>query len=367
MLIAIDARLWGIEHRGLGRYVQQLVEHSAKIDQATDFILLTNPSNLEAPTGLPHNFKIIPAPWQVYSWPEQILLPRLLNQIKPDLVFFPHFNVPLLVRQPYVVTIHDLILHHYPSSRATTLPKPVYWLKILAYRLLLRRVVTRARAIITISQATALDVKKFYPKVASKINVIPIAPSPKVEPAVLDLPEKYFLAVGAAYPHKNLEMLCEAFQSARQLHPEIKLIIVGKKDYFMNRLEQELKAKSKDDGIIFWGQADDATLATLYAKTIAYLMPSLIEGFGLGPLEAMQYGAKVVVSDLDVFREILGDSARYVDRFNAKAWAEVMFNLLDSKELGNSETKFEVLKKYNWINTAQNTLAVIKKVILAEK
>ena len=381
MKIVIDTRLWGIEHRGLGRYVEQLVTHLAQFDLSTDFILLTNPHNKTAPQNLPPNFKLQPAPWRIYSWQEQIYLPRLLNQLKPDLVFFPHFNVPFFIKQPYIVTIHDLILHHYPSSRATTLPKPIYWLKILAYKIVLKRVINRARTIITISEATGNDIKKFYPKVANKINIIPIAPAEKVAPTEIILPENYFLTVGAAYPHKNLEMLIRAFQMTRLSRPEIKLIIVGKKDFFMKRLEQEVinnchsralsaVALAKEEGgnpdtknntnIIFWGEADETTLATLYTHTSAYLLPSLIEGFGLGPLEALQYGAPIIVSDIQVLKEILEDSVTFVNPNNENLWAEAMLQVLnENKNLINAAN---LLQKYNWTTCAQLTAELLKSL-----
>ncbi len=372
MKIVIDTRLWGIEHRGLGRYVEQLVTHLAQFDLGTDFILLINPHNKTAPQNLPPNFKLQPAPWRIYSWQEQIYLPRLFNQLKPDLVFFPHFNVPFFIKQPYVLTIHDLILHHYPSSRATTLPKPIYWLKILAYKILLKRVVERAQSIITISQATGNDIKKFYPKVADKINAIPIAPAEKVAPAEIILPENYFLTVGAAYPHKNLEMLIHAFEIARQKRPDIKLIIVGKKDFFMKRLEKEITTTNRhcekqvetsnvaiSNNIIFWGEANDATLAALYTHTSAYLLPSLIEGFGLGPLEALGYGAPVIVSDIPVLKEVLGGSATFVDPNNENLWAEAMLQTLDKDKTSTTDMT-SILQKYNWTATAQKTLNLLK-------
>lgn len=313
MKIVIDTRLYGLEHRGLGRYLVELITALAQIDHENNYILLTNPNNKGQILNLPANFTIIPAPWRVYSLAEQIKLPRLLRKIKPDLIHFPHFAVPFLTPGPFIVTIHDLILHHFSSERASTLPRVLYWFKVRIYHLVIRVATCRAKKIITVSQAVADDIINYYPRVKNKIVVIPLAPGSLREGTALNLPAKYFLAVGAAYPHKNLELALRALKQSSVNLKDFKFIIVGRQDVFMERLKKYANELGLAGKVIFWGEASEAELATLYKNAAAYLLPSLAEGFGLGAVEALANGTPVVAADIPVLHEVLGQAALFIN------------------------------------------------------
>jgi glycosyltransferase involved in cell wall biosynthesis len=333
MKIVIDARLYGLEHRGLGRYLVELIDALGKIDRENNYILLTNPNNKGQILNLPSNFTVVSAPWRVYSLVEQIKLPLLLRKIKPDLIHFPHFTVPFLAPAPFVVTIHDLILHHFPSERATTLSPILYWFKVRVYYLVVGVAIRRAKKIITISQAVAQDIINYYPKEKSKISIIPLAPGSLNEGVVLNLPLKYFLAVGAAYPHKNLELVLRALKQVPADLNDFKFIVVGRKDIFMERLEKYASELGLVEKVIFWGEASEGELVTLYKNATAYLLPSLAEGFGLGAVEALACGTPVIAADIPVLHEVLGQAALFVNPQSEldliKAWQAIQ----------NSETR----------------------------
>jgi glycosyltransferase involved in cell wall biosynthesis len=358
MRIVIDARLYGVEHRGLGRYLVELINSLSNLDRQTDYVLLVDPRNSSQPTGLPKNFSLAMAPWRVYSWQEQCLLPWLLWKLKPDLVHFPHFTVPLLCPWPFVVTIHDLILHHFASERATTLPRPLYWLKVALYHWVVAWAVWRARLIITVSQTVGQEIKKFYKVAAAKISVIPLAPRTAAQPAKLDLPSNYILAVGAAYPHKNLSRLLKVFARLNQQLPSLNLIIVGKSDSFMLNLEAEA-AKLNLAGVVkFWGQASEAELTSLYRQATVYVLPSLIEGFGLGPLEALKQGTAVLAADIPVLREILGQAAWYANPYDEDDIYQQLKTLVSDSNLRASRRANGqiVVEAYSWDKAGQQTL-----------
>lgn len=362
MRIAIDARLYGLQHRGLGRYLYELLPALAALDRQTDYILLVDPK--ATLPKLPPNFHTVPAPWRVYSWGEQVKLPALLWRLKPDLVHFPHFAGPIFRPRPYVITIHDLILHHHPTERATTLPPPLYWVKLLGYRLVVRSALWRARRIMAVSQTTGQDLVHFYPWVQSKISVVPLAPGRKVDGVPLQLPSKYLLTVGAAYPHKNLELVLRAMVELSRQRPGLKLVVVGRNDVFMERLKHTSQELKLEEHVIFWGEASEAELATLYARAAAYLFPSLSEGFGLAPVEALSYGTAVVASDIPVLREVLGQGAVFINPYQLSSLTEGISRVLQPEvRQAVVQAGAEVVKRFSWTKTARQTLACYRDIL----
>ncbi len=360
MRVVLDARLYGLHHRGLGRYLVELVA-ALQSDTTTEYVLLVDPQ-AKLPV-LPPNFRTVPAPWRVYSLGEQMYLPRLIRRLTPDLVHFPHFAGPLFRPRPYVITIHDLILHHHPTERATTLPKFFYWGKLLGYHLVVRVALRRASRVMVVSQTTAQDLTSFYPWVRSKLLVVPLAPATKVVGVPLELPKQYLLTVGAAYPHKNLELVLRALLELHHIQPELKLLVVGRRDVFMERLQQRAQNLGLAEKVVFWGEASEAELATLYKQATAYLFPSFTEGFGLGPLEALQYGAPVVASDIPVLHEVLGAAAVFIDPTDSSSCAQGIVRVFDPKvREALQQAAKPVLARLSWGEVARQTRDVYMSV-----
>ena len=173
MKIAIDCRFWGPKNTGLGRYTQGLVENLLEIDKKNHYYLLFRKSNHDVKLAtINKNIDIIFTNVEHYSFKEQLLIPILLKKINPDLVHFPHFNIPFLWSKKYIVTIHDLIKHQSKGKQTTTRKPWVYFFKYLGYKFIFFRVVKKAEKVIVPSTWTKKLLLKAYKFKQDKIKVI---------------------------------------------------------------------------------------------------------------------------------------------------------------------------------------------------
>ncbi len=210
--IGIDARFYGPKQKGLGRYVQKLIENLEKNDLNNEYIIFIRKESWNKYHPTNPNFKKVLADYQWYTLFEQIFMPFKIKQAKVDLMHFPHFNVPIFYRMPFVITIHDLILKRFPTRRASTMGPIRYWLKNLAYKLVISSAIKRARKIIAVSNFTKKDILKYFKVRSEKVEVIyEGVPVIKLNESKNKPSKKYLLYVGNAYPHKNLERLILAF------------------------------------------------------------------------------------------------------------------------------------------------------------
>lgn len=409
MRIGIDARFYGPIGKGLGRYTQEVVDNIIKISSADspcqlsdsdrgcfDYIVFLAPENFDefvwdevASSGRIKVTKVL-LPLRWYSWSEQVLMPFYLYREKLDLVHFPHFNVPIFTPTRFVVTIHDLILTHFPTLRATTLNKTRYYLKDLAYRLVIRLAVARAKKIITVSEFTKNDLLSKFKVDAKKIVVTyeGVANLAKGRDSLFvaklnnqeilaehHIGKNFLLYVGNAYPHKNLESLIRVFGKLYPNFPDLRLVLVGKADYFYSRLEDYARSlnlwqkNNVNSPIIFPGYVPDAQLEVLYSEARAYVFPSLYEGFGLPPLEAMAKGCPVVSADSSSLPEILGGAALYFKTPNEVDMLAKIRRLLEDDNTRNEliAKGIEQAKKYSWWQCASQTLQIYREVLNHKK
>ncbi len=360
MKIVIDARFFGTG-TGIGRYVEQLILNLEKIDLQNNYFILINSENQDKyqPRGLNFQKVVVDIPW--YSWQEQIKIPLILKKIKPDLVHFPHFNVPFFYNQAFVVSIHDLILTKYPSRRATTLSPLKYFFKNLLYKLVINHAVRKSRAVITMADFTKSEIIKEFGIPSSKIKVIYegvtkfSGNSQQVDLKKYGINKNFVLYVGNAYPHKNLEFLVRAWQ---EIDLDYQLVLIGRKDYFYQRLEKLIQDLKLEQKIILTDFVADQELSFFYQQAQAYTFPSLCEGFGLPPLEAMQFDLPVLASDNSCLPEILKDSAVYFSPCSLEDFSEKLNLILKDQDLRNKlkSNSRELLKKYSWTKMAQEIL-----------
>jgi glycosyltransferase involved in cell wall biosynthesis len=366
MKIVIDARFFG-SGTGIGRYIEQLILNLEKIDLKNKYFVLINQEHQNKYTPSESNFKkiVVNIPW--YGLKEQIKILLVLSRIKPDLVHFPHFNVPFFYNQPFVVSIHDLILTKYSSQRATTLSPVQYFFKNLLYRIIIQHAVKKSQAIITMAKFTKKEIVKEFNCSESKVKVIYEGVTKlennntEVDLKKYGITKDFVLYVGNAYPHKNLEFLIKSFQNFKK---DYQLVLVGRKDYFYQRLEKLVKDLNLEDKIILTGYVSDQELASFYKQAQTYIFPSLCEGFGLPPLEAMQFNLPVLVSNTSCLPEILGDSALYFYPKDQDSFLERLSQIIDNQELReqliiNSQ---RLLLKYNWETMTKETLKIYKNL-----
>ncbi len=170
MKILIDARLFGPENTGNGRYTMNLVENLAKIDKGNDYVILLRKKYFEN-LKLPGNWQKVLADFRHYTFKEQLALPVIILKYKPDLVHFPHFNVPIFYFGKYIVTIHDLIMHKFKGGAATYRPIPLYYIWRLGYYLAFAKAVLGSVKIIVPSYAVKEEVVNEYKIDKTKIAV----------------------------------------------------------------------------------------------------------------------------------------------------------------------------------------------------
>lgn len=392
MRIGIDARFYGPSGKGLGRYTKEVVDNIIKINEkevekSFDYVVFLSPDNFdEFEISSTHVEKVL-ADCSWYTFREQWQMPRLIKKAKLDLIHYPHFNVPLFSPVKFVVTIHDLILTHFPTMRATTKGKLIYWLKNIAYRLVIFSALRKAKKIITVSEFTKEDIIHNFKISADKI-LVTYEGAAELDKggdlkfcAKLDyksLADKnlrpvgdFLLYVGSAYPHKNLERLLSVFVTLNKNKYPLQLLLVGRSDYFYERLKEKAKELSlwqeADMGsrVIFAGYVPDEDLIGLYAKAKAYIFPSLYEGFGLPPLEAMSKSCPVLSSDRASLPEILSEAALYFNPEDDQDIEEKIKMICEDELLRQNFIKkgLERVKFYDWLKCASLTRDIYFSVL----
>lgn len=389
MRIGIDARFYGTLGKGLGRYTEKLIEHLERIDQDNEYVIFLRRENFFEYQPKSPRFKKKIAQYTWYGFAEQTMFVFLLYQSRLDLVHFPHFNVPLLYWKKFIVTIHDLILVHYPTLRNTTRFSLAYRLKFLVYRAVITSAIRRAEHIITVSHFTRDDIVSHYPKSRGKISVTYEAADdycqflfPQDERQLFvrlglvreellgsmvmgrDIIRPYFLYVGNAYPHKNLSVLF----ALTHAFPDTLLVLVGKEDFFYTRLKNEAR-QAGIQNVLFVGFISDQDLSSLYRFARAYIFPSLYEGFGLPPLEAMARGTPVVSSDRGSLPEILGEAALYFNPVSPDALVAAVRSLEEGVGLRDRmrEKGYTQVAKYQFQKMAAKTYALYQTTLQNKK
>jgi len=366
MRIGIDGRLWN--ETGVGRYIRNLVWELQKVDKKNEYVLFVKSGiNKQDVKITQHNWKIIETDIHWHSLAEQIKFPQALEKENLDLVHFPYFSLPIFYNKPFVVTIHDLIINHFPTGKASTLPYPLYQLKRVGYSAVLNHAVKNAEKIIVPLHAVEEDVIKTLGTLRERIAVTyEGASQAKISQAHFKQDKKYFLYVGNAYPHKNLATLLDAFtQFRKENHEDVSLVLVGKDDYFYKILSEKI-AEEKIEGMELKHSLSDPELFALYSQAIAFVSASHMEGFGLPPLEAMSSGCLVLLSDIPSFREVCQDIAFYFDPSSAtalKKQMQIVYNLDHKKKQLRQANGRERVKDFSWEKMAKQTLKIYESCI----
>lgn len=368
MRIGIDARFYGTLGKGLGRYTEKLIQELEKLPGEDRFYVFLRQENFTEYIPRDKRFTKVLADFPWYGWQEQTLFPILLLRYRLDLVHFPHFNVPILYWRPLVVTIHDLILLHYPTVKASELPPLLYWVKYRMYRLVIAVAVWRARRIFAVSQFTADDLARAYPSAEPKIRVTYEAAEQScfwIEATVAEAYLKthglgprgrgqpYVLYVGNAYPHKNLELLLMVAEHV----PEKLFVCVGRADFFYQRIKREALER-KLNNVRFIGFVPDPLLSVLYREAESYFFPSLYEGFGLPALEACAHGTPVLALKAGALPEILGEAGRLLNTSDTMLAAQAIRELGEDTE-GRKQLivrGYARVSQFSWRRMAHTTL-----------
>ena len=337
--IGIDARK--LHDFGIGTYIRNLLRELARLDQSTEFVLLCRPDDVGVITALGPNFRPVIETAGNYSIAEQVKVPLALRREGVTLFHAPHYVLPPLVHCRSVVTIHDCIHQMFPQY----LPNRV----ALTYaRASMAMASKRATRVLTVSETSKNDIIRFFGTDPAKIDVIYNAFDERfgIEPNEEDvvrvreryqLHDEFVLYAGNVKPHKNLDRLIDAFHLVRQRGLDhLKLVMIGDDISKYASLRRAVHKYQLHNYVRFLGYLPEETLAVMYRLAGVFVFPSLYEGFGLPPLEAMASGTPVVTSNVSSLPEVAGDAAQLVDPYDPDSIADGIYRVLTDVDLRRS-------------------------------
>ncbi|MPY87180.1 MAG: glycosyltransferase [Luteitalea sp.] len=365
--IAIDIRK--LHDFGIGTYVRNLLRQLARIDAETEYVLLCRREDAGVAPGLGPNFRAVAETSLPYSVREQLAVPARLRRERVDVFHTPHYVLPPLVGCKTVVTIHDCIHLVFPQ----------YLPNRLAYsyaRTSMWAAAHRAHRILTVSEASKRDILHYCRVPEDKITVIPNAiddrfGTPPTEEEIrvvrerFQLHDPFVLYAGNIKPHKNIARLIEAFGLVHRGGLEhVKLLIIGDEISKYTTLRRTVHRNKLHTHVRFLGFVPDSTLAALYRLAGVFVFPSLYEGFGLPPLEAMASGTPVVTSNVSSLPEVVGDAALLIDPYDTQAIAEAIRRVLTDCALRHTlrERGLAHARAYSWERSVRRVREIYDEV-----
>jgi len=388
MKIGINTMFFRHPTSGSGQYLIHLLNALAEIDTKNEYVLV-GPDPLaknvkeQLHVSFAHHAAGVAGPlghnasFEKMTW-EQWTGPQAARKLGVDVFHVPHFAPPLVTGNiPVVVTIHDVIPLRLPLYRASA--------KARVYASVVSRAAHKATMVITISQHAKQDIIETLHIPAERIRVIYQAAgdeyAPVADPAQLaaararyGLTGRYIFYLGGLDARKNVPQLVRAFSQLypRLGDPNLQLLISGNPDKQRGSLFPDPRPVAADlgtSGQILFRFVEDEDKAAIYSGASAFVFPSLYEGFGLDPLEAMSCGAPVICSNRTSLPEVVGDAAISLDPEDLTGMVDAMYNVLTSDEL-NADLRAKGLqraKMFSWNKTARETLSVYEEALARKK
>jgi glycosyltransferase involved in cell wall biosynthesis len=358
--VAIDLRMYGLS--GIGRYLQSVIPEVLPQINSDQIVVFGDIEALRREDWAHDTrVKLHDERAAIFSAREQLnaLSKKYMNA---DVLWSPQYNVPMLRRGKLVVTIHDLCQLAHPETLGSNLQR-------FYARMLISRAVRQADAILCVSEFTRDELRKYLGADPSRITVT-YPGRGLISPAGLSRPAKtgerpYILAVGNVKPHKNLSRLLAAFELAQQ-QVSHDLVLVGKRDGFLNPDNLEIDPRNIEDGRVrFTGKISDEELMDYYRGADALVLPSIYEGFGFPLVEAMAQGCPVACSNAASLPEVAGDAALLFDPFNIHQIAESMIAIVTNSSLRKHliEKGLARAARYSAKKCGQQTAEVINRVL----
>ena len=371
MKIGIDGSGAMGTQTGVGKYINRLIENLSLIDTSNEYLVYLNYFRTGKINPFGNGYQItknrIPAKIQRLLH-NQLKIPIETFVGNIDIFHGPNYFVPPSKQSKKVVTVHDLTFEFFPETMIGR--DAAYYKKYVPMSM------QKADHILTISNSSKKDLIERFKVPADKISVTymaagsnfaPISNKDVIKPVLkkYKLPSNFLLTVCTLEPRKNLVTLVKAMSALRKNKKnEQKLIVVGGSGWKNDELFKQISELGLENDIIFPGYIGQEDLPALYNACSLFLFPSLYEGFGIPPLEALSCGTACICSNSSSLPEVVGDGAILIDPVNADEWVEQIEFLLDNPskidELG--KRGMEQAKKFSWGKTAQETLAVYKKI-----
>lgn len=369
MKIGINGRFLVAKQTGVQRAAYNLVRSLVALDRDNEYFLFTGKSQLNNPDWDYSNVKLITSSIKGGDnlrnhWWEQFSLPRLAKKYEIDILHSPANMAPLFYKGPSIVHIHDLCFVVNPQWYSYVFHS--------VYNFIIPRLARKATRVITNSNNSRNDLLQFCNIEADKVSLIywavdeSFTPLPELIPeGEVEIPnEGYILYVGSLEPRKNISTLIEAYERLRDQNPglQTKLILIGGESPLF--ADVRLKIKKYKSDVLFKGFVNDLALREYYRNATVVAYPTLYEGFGLPPLEAMASGAPVVTSITSSIPEVVGDAALMVSPYDYQQLSEALGNVIRDPKLREHlrEAGLKQVQKFNWTRVARNVIAVYYEI-----
>ena len=345
--VTIDMRMLGVS--GIGTYVEETVPRIIARWTSAGFTLLGEPSAIARAVPASERVAIRELNVPIYSVREQLVLARAIPR-RTTLYWAPHYNMPVLFTGRIAATVHDVF--HLADAQSS-------FAKKLYARTMFSALVARARVVLCDSVFTAAELRRLAGEPRT-LAVVPLGVSPRwfeVAAAEPPIAEPYLLALGNVKPHKNLKRLVAAFARISAEIPH-RLVIVGRREGLRTLdTEVEAMAAALGDRVLFTGQVAQPALEGWVAGCAALVQPSLYEGFGLPPLEAMACGRRVAVARSSSLPEVCGVEATYFDPLDIASVANALKIVAweSPNEMADSRRRREWARRFDWEECADAT------------
>lgn len=358
MLIGIDARM--IESSGIGTYIKNLIYWLPKISNHK-YVLFGPASKLKK-----YDMPVTEADFPIYGLREQVFFPYIIKKANVGLFHSTHYTVPVIYSGKMVVNVHDLIHIVYPEYLSS---KPAYFYA----KFMIAAACRKAKKIITISENTKNDIIKYFHIEPSKIEITYPAvsddfnPSPEKSEVMKKKYGEYILYVGAIRAHKNILRLLDAFNKLKKEKKiKHKLILIGKgKIPYIYDVTKKISDFSLGSEVLIIEEIGQDKLADFYRGADLFVFPSLYEGFGLPPLEAMACGCPVICSNNSSLPEVVGDAALTVSPISVDDIASAIYKVSNDANIRNNLVKkgLERATMFSWKKMAEETLKIYEEVL----
>jgi glycosyltransferase involved in cell wall biosynthesis len=371
--IAIDIRR--MTEFGVGTYIRNVIRTLGRLDHETEYFLLGSPVKVQEIGPLPPNFQTVPLLSAEHSLKGYREFRSALRKLDCDLVHIPNlFSVPRLLPCPYVMTVHDM-LEHMSRPRQQGVSRALYFH-------MTKRILAGAARIFAVSNFTRNEIEKLFDIPLNHIEVVYNAIDERflhghataADRALIaqryQVAYPFLLYAGRISPHKNVLRLIEAFSALKtelekdQLWPELKLIIIGDDLSGNPDLRRTVVRSGVQNEVRFLGFVPIEVLRIFYDEAKVFVFPSLYEGFGLPPLEAMAHGTPVITSNVSSLPEVVGNAAVLVNPENVFEIMRAVHRVLTDRTLRDrmKERGYQQAKRFSWEISVRRVLSVYKDV-----
>ena len=379
MRIAVDIRR--MYEFGLATYVRNVVRTLGRVDTVNEYILVGSAARFEKLGTLPENFHFHPLQNPEATFANYLEMHRAMNALEVDLIHVPHtFWRPLITKAPFVITVHDLLDYMYRARTSNGMRRSIH-----SY--MTRQVMHHAARIFAVSKFTKRDVARYFNVSPDKIEVVYNAldesfmrgHSTDAEQAMIrgryQVDSPFLLYTGRISPHKNVARIIEAFSALKAelakegTYPDLKLIIIGDEVSKNPDIRRAVIRSGMQHEVRFLGYVSIDVLRIFFDMAKVFVFPSLYEGFGLPPLEAMAHGTPVVASNTSALPEVVGNAAMMVNPENVFEISRALQRVLTDQSLRErmKAAGLEQVQRFSWDTSVRRMLDVYEQVVAEHK